>query len=275
MGVTLALALAAGCRSDDADLSHTCAQMTTSGKLPTCTALYDGSVGLKLPTGNAKRPYGAVSRSGEWFITADGVKLRLKPRVARPEAHDTGYATTVFRAEVDDDVATALTPRLTVSEDAILDHTFGDKILFGQISVRSADGSYDLDHWQPVAIQLNGHAAKGELGGTIANADTAVKLPSGKCLPALDRSSANPLADGFTRAVSLVRVPSMHVSFDDELVLQWNDSSSGMGNTFYPSVATAMGRDRIAGVWDVMQHGNPVSGPSLKLRLTTGHLSSC
>jgi hypothetical protein len=48
-----------------------------------------------------------------------------------------------------------------------------------------------------------------------------------------------------------------------------------MGNNIYPSVATAMGRDRLGQVWDVVQHGNPSSGPSLTLRLSQGHVSNC
>jgi hypothetical protein len=272
----LLIASIAGCAAGpDPDLSPACAQVTTSGKLPECTVLHDGSMGLRLPAGTAEHPYGTISRGGESFITSDGTKIRLKPEGTAPENRTTDYATTVYRAEVTKGVVSALTPVLKVSENAVLTHAFGSRILTGRISVRNDDGSYDFDRMLPVVIQLDKKAVRGALNGTIANATRAVRLPSGRCLPALSQTPANPLVDGFTPHVSLVRVPSMHVPFDDEMVLQWNASSSGMGSNFYPSVATAMGRDGLGEVWNVTQHGNPSSGPSLSLRLTKGLVRAC
>jgi hypothetical protein len=276
LGTAAAIGLMAACApTQGTDLSRACPRVTTSGSLPECTVLHDGSMGLRLPAGTAEHPYGAISRGGESFITSDGTKIQLKPKGTAQESRTTDYASTVYRAEVTKGVVSALTPVLKISENAVLTHAFGSRILTGRISVRNDDGSYDFDRMLPVAIQLDEHASKDELGGTIANATRAVRLPSGRCLPSLSQTPANPLVDGFTAKVSLARVPSMHVPFDDELILQWNESSSGMGSDFYPSIATVMGRDRLTPTWTVTQHGNPSSGPSLTLRLASGHVSTC
>ena len=67
----------------------------------------------------------------------------------------------------------------------------------------------------------------------------------------------------------------MHAPFTDQMVLQWEESSSGMGDTFYPSIATVFGHDPLGRSWGVVQHGNPSSGPSLTLQLATGRIHRC
>ena len=75
--------------------------------------------------------------------------------------------------------------------------------------------------------------------------------------------------------MALERVPSMHVPYDDEMIVAWNDSSSGMGSAFFPSVATVLGHDPLGNTWDVVQHGTPNSGPALTLHLADGPTTPC
>lgn len=275
LGVLLIGAALAGCGSGRTpDFSHACAHMDTSGAIPTCTALFDGAVGLKLPTGTAEHPYGAQSHLTDAFITSKGRAIPIKRKPLKLGAPvDTQYANTVYRATVTGGQVTSITPVLRISENAILNHTFGSKLLVGEISQRNPDGTYDLDQMIPIVIALDAKARHGALSGTIENATRSVRIPGGRCLTALAAATTNPLVDGFTNKVQLVRVPSMHVPFDDEMVLDWNESSSGMGREFYPSVATVMGHEALPGTWQVFQHGAPDSGPALKLRLVDGSLS--
>jgi hypothetical protein len=47
-----------------------------------------------------------------------------------------------------------------------------------------------------------------------------------------------------------------------------------MGEGFYPSLATLTGDDPLRRVWQVHQHGNPSSGPALRLRFTARSASA-
>jgi hypothetical protein len=272
----LGAALLAGCGSRALDLSGSCPHVDTSATIPTCTSLFPGRTGLKLPAGPEDGPVGAVARGGEFFVDAQGKRFRLKAvKVVPMSSTDTRYATTVYQAKISKGVATSLRPLLRVSEDAILTHTFGAKVLTGVIASRQSDGSYDVDPTLPIAIRLDAHARGKALSGTILNATRSVRVGAGACIARLPDTSANPLTDGFSRKIAIARVPSMHVPHDDELILEWDESSSGMGRDFYPSVATVMGTDPIARTWEVVQHGSPTSGPALKLRLTDGPITTC
>jgi hypothetical protein len=277
LAVALAAVLLTGCGSRGPDMSGACPHVDESGTIPTCTSLFPGRTGLKLPAGPQDAPVGAVTRGGEFLVDAQGKLFRLKARKVDPTDtdRDTRYATTVYQAKVSNGVATSLRPLLRVSDDAILTHTFGGKTLTGVISSRMTDGSYDVDPKLPIAIRLDANARDKVLHGTIVNAIRTVRVGGGACIVNLPDTSANPLVDGFGRYVTVVRVPSMHVPYDDELVLEWNGSSSGMGSDFYPSVATVMGNDPFARTWQVSQHGTPTSGPSLKLTLTDGPITTC
>ncbi len=265
----------AGCGSRSIDLAGACPKLDTSTKVPTCTALFDGQSGLKLTAGSRDAPIGAVSRGGRFFIAADGTKFRMQAPKQFPTSTNTGYATTVYQATVDKGVAKSLKPLLRLSEGAILTHTFGARVLTGVISAHAADDAYDMRHNLPLVIQLASRARGNVLPGTIMNAHRGARLPSGRCIQRLPSGTRNPLVAGYTSRVSLERVPSMHVPHDDELILAWNDSSSGMGNSFYPSVATVLGHDPLGTTWDVVQHGTPDSGPALTLRLADGPTEPC
>jgi hypothetical protein len=272
--VVLLVAVLTACGAEPGiEVSRACVHVTTSSKVPTCTALFDGETGLKLPPGGAEHPYGSQSRAGS-FITAEGKKIPMKrPPVVPGGAFDTAYANMVYLATVTDGKVTSVAPVLRVTENAILTHVFGSKVLSGTISERRTDGTYDFENVLPVAIALDSQAHGNALAGQIVNATTSVRLPGGRCAPALNSSAANPLVDGFTSKISLVRVPSMHALHNDEMVLEWDESSSGMGAEFYPSVATVMGHDPLGKTWEVTQHGVPDSGPSLKLRIAKGQIS--
>ncbi|MFL6089628.1 MAG: hypothetical protein ACJ71Z_05760 [Aeromicrobium sp.] len=266
----------AGCGTRPLDLAGACPKLDASTTVPTCTELFDGKVGLKLPATSSDAPVGAVSRGGEFFVSADGTKVRMQPlKLPMSMSTYTAYATTIYRAKVEDGIATGLKPVLRVSEGAILEHTFGSRVLTGVISPRTADGSYDMRPKLPVVMQLASRARGKALPGTIVNATSGARLPDGRCVPPLPSGAENPLVDGFAATVTLERVPSMHVTHDDEMILAWNDSSSAMGRAFYPSVATVLGHDPLGKTWDVVQHGTPNSGPALTLRLGDGPTTPC
>ncbi len=278
VAVILVSLLSTGCsgalnRGDG--LSTACPKVDMSGDVPLCTRLFDKSAGVRLPANTADQPFGAISRSGQFFIDSRGERFGLEPAKRPPETIDRSYATTVYRAKVVDGVATSLEPILRVTEEAILTHTFGGRVLSGTISARQADGSYDVRPNLPVVIRLADHAAKGALYGSIVNADRAVRIGTGRCVPTLPGTFDNPLVDGYSSNVSLRRSPSMHLLYGDQLVLHWSEDSSGMGDAFYPSVATVMGADPISKKWRVVQHGNPTSGPALNLQLTDGAIKTC
>lgn len=276
--ILLASAVLAGCgdgTDQQDDLSTACPKIDLASDVPVCTQLFDASTGIRLPAGNAKEPVGALSRGGQFFVDSRGRKWGVAPIQQPSEATDRGYATTVYRAQVADGVATSLKPIMRVTEEAILTHTFGGLVLTGTISARLDDGSYNVRPKLPVVIRLADRAEDGALSGSIVNADRPVRIGDGGCVPVLPGTSDNPLVDGFSSNVRLVRVPSMHLPYGDQMVLEWSESSSGMGHAFYPSVATVMGHDPIGTRWEVVQHGNPMSGPALALRLTDGDIATC
>lgn len=264
------------CSSDKGeDLSKVCAHISESGKLPTCTALYDGLVGLRLPAGNQQKPYGAVTQGAESFITADGTKIPLSESAATSLGSNNNYASTIYRAVVSGGRVRTLTAQMRVSENAIMNHVFAGRILVGKISTRNADGTFNFDPVLPLVIRLDDAARSGEIHGTIVNATSTVALPSGACMAALNRTAKNPLVGDYTPKVSITRIPSMHARFQDTLVLAWTDSSSGMGSEFYPSAATLLGHDPLGKKWEVVQHGVPSSGPSVGLKFGKGPIQTC
>ena len=243
-----------------------CAE-TQAGSPPVCTRLHPTGIALRLPA-DGDAIYGAVGRGGR-FVTAFG------RRVAMTEAVRTqiegGYASTVYRATVAGDRVTAVEPVLLVRSDAIMERVFGSRVLVGKISVRTGRRSARFPSFSgrptlPVVVQVAGDARGGRIRGTILNDDRAVRV--GKlCAPALSRHTRDPLVKGFTRRVGVERHPSMHMPFQDTLVLAWSRDSSGMGDELYPSLATLFGHDALGKRWSITQHGAPSAGPALSLSL--------
>ncbi len=262
--------------SDAVDLEDWCPTFG-GNSLPTCSSLHDNDPALRLPS---NEQVGVVTRGGAMLMTSAG----SLPLDLGPEAIDAGisgsgraqYATSLYIATIKNGTVTAMTRVAAVEEDAVLTSVLGGKAMEGTIGQHLGPDSYSFDETLPVRIELADTAADGKLMGRITNAEASVSAADGSCLPALSASPGNPLVDNLYAAdVWLTRAPSMHVAFDDELVLHWNETFTGMGTGFYPSLATLTGADPLADTWDVVLHGNPLYGPSLSLRLVEGGGGSC
>ncbi|TXR56180.1 hypothetical protein [Quadrisphaera setariae] len=262
------------------DLSGACATTTpaASGGLPVCTGPYTDGVALRLPAApSPDQGYGAFTRGGTGFATADGTVHEVSAEVldkasaAADAAGVPDYATTAYLATLKGGRVTAVTPVLRIDRDALVRSVFAGTTMVGKISpvdapVSPQNPSYSGDPSLPIVIAWSDKATDGQLSGTIANATTSVRA-AGTCVPALSSAAANPLVGSFTASVGLLPYPSMHAPWDDELVFLWTQDSTGMGDAYYPSVATLMGADAVAGTWEVVQHGSPTSGPSMDLTL--------
>jgi hypothetical protein len=259
-----------------------CPSSTVRDTVAYCTALFDGDRALRLPADPSDgRRYGAVKRNGAAFHTAAGdleIATGLRSRLGI-ESHDnheehTGYPNTVYLATVDDGTVTAVQPVAVVTEDLLLSTVFGGRALEGTIGVRTGPQTYSFTRTLPIRLELRAAASDGRLAGRIVNATAAVRGSTGGCLAALTATAGNPLVGNFTADVQIERAPSMHVEFGDELVLNWAEGSN-MGAEFYPSVATLLGVDPLAGSWTAGLHGNPINGPELVLHTVTGGGGPC
>lgn len=264
------------------DLSAACATVTpasaASGGLPVCTALHPDGIALRLPTApSADQGYGGFTRAGTGFVTADGTThevaedVRTKVAKAADDAGYVDYGTTAYLATLEGGTVTSVAPALRIDRNSLVKAVFGGTTMVGKITpvdtpVDAEGPTYSGAPSLPVVITWSDQASDGTLSGTIANATKGAAV-GGTCAPALSASPGDPLVGGFTASVGLFPYPSMHEGWDDELVLSWDESSSGMGSAFYPSVATLMGKDPIQGTWEVVQHGTPVAGPMLDLTL--------
>lgn len=239
-------------------LANACAEME-AGTLPVCTRLHATGTALRLPADGAAI-YGAVGR-GTKFVTASGRRLPMTDAV-RAQI-ESGYVSTVYEATVADDRIEGLEPVLRVRSDAIMERIFGSRLLVGRISARTGP-TFSGRPTLPVVIEVSSRARGRRIRGTILNGDRAVRVGK-QCAPALSRHPRNPLGRGFTRRISVERYPSMHMPFQDALVLGWSRDSSGMGSGLYPSLATLLGHDALGKRWDIVQHGAPSAGPALSL----------
>jgi hypothetical protein len=127
-----------------------------------------------------------------------------------------------------------------------------------------------------VRVELAAATTGATLPGRIVNASRAVRTSTGACAPALsDAGDRDPLQEPFTADVALQRFPSMHVPFDDELLVVWDDKVSNMGADLYPSVAALLDLEPLGPAWETALHGNPTAGPALTLRLVEGGGGPC
>ncbi len=244
-----------------------------STAVPTCTKLFRGERGLRLP---ATGPLlGGLGRSRPALFTVDGRRIPLSEAVKADLAVSVDYANTVYEGTVADGKVTALAPRLRITEEAVLDHLFASRLLIGRVSGRDSTDSFKSAPRLPVLVELSRRSAHGRLAGVIRNATRAARV-GGRCYPALSDAADDPLgSSGFTRKISIKRIPSMHVPFEDELIFAWTRNSSGMGSQYYASVATLFGRDPMGDTWHITQHGNPSSGPRLVVRAADGRVGGC
>jgi hypothetical protein len=263
-----------------ARLSGVCAASTTRNGVLHCTKLFRGSKPIRLP-GDPSRTqrYGALKRGTPTFHTRAGdlplsasVVKRLKAAFENGRTND---ASAVHLATIVKGTVTKLEPVVIVEKNAVLRTVFAGRAMEGRIGARTSRGDYASRTTLPVRFEFAGSTADGRLTGRIVNASKAVRGAKGTCLPALDRTKANPLVGGFTAKVSLDRVPSMHAAFNDELVLEWSDGVSNMGAAYYPSVATLLGGDPLGRTWETTLHGTPSAGPPVDLRLVKGGGGAC
>ena len=246
------------------DFQDACAEMQ-AGTLPVCTRLHATGAALRLPADGAAI-YGAVD-GGAKFVTASGRRVAMTDAV-RSQV-ERGYASTIYKATISGDQITDLEPVLGVRSAAIMERSFGSRVLVGKISVRTSPRSARLKSFSgrptlPLVIEVSRRARGRRIRGTILNADRAVRLGK-RCAPALSRHRRNPLGKGFTRRIAVERRPGMHVPFQDALVFVWSRDSSGMGTGLYPSLASLFGHGATGKRWKIVQHGVPSAGPALSL----------
>lgn len=269
VALTLAAVAVSACSTDhDANasaLSGVCAKVETHDGLPTCTALYPASPALRLPPAIGEWQYGAVTRDGKALAVSPTRSYQLSDRLSGQISSDTKYATTIYRAKVSGNTVTSLEPAMTVPDNLVLENTFANKIMVGQISLRQPDGSYG-EATTPVALRVASAANDGKIEARILNTDHGATV-NGQCVPRLPAGTSDPLQGEFTPSVELERTPSMHAPLDDEMVLAWSDSVTNMGSEFFPSVATLYGADDLGQTWTSMPHATPTSGPTLIVKL--------
>jgi hypothetical protein len=222
---------------------------------------------------------GVVVRGGAALVTSAG----SLPLALGPDRIDAGisgsgraeYATSLYQATIKNGTVTSMVSVAAVDENAVLTSMFGGRAMEGTITRLVDADTYSFDETLSIRIEFDDVAANDRLNGTIVNAGGGAVAADGNCLPALSRSTGNPLVGFYTAEIWLTRAPSMHGPFDDQLVLHWNEWNSGMGVGFYPSLATLAGEDPLADTWEVVQHLDPVLGPSLSLRLVDGGGAPC
>ncbi len=285
--------------ADGLDAQKVCPSGTLQGTVVQCAQLQPQ--GLSLPADTATVAYGALAQGGERFLTRRGV-LTLAPSVvtrlqaqltadrasaasAQGGAVDDGdvaartgpYAQLVYRAQVQGTTVEALTPVVRIDESALMTRTFGGKVLEGTIArMVNPEVGYDLNATLPVRVELATSAVNGVITGHIVNATRAVRTSTGACAGPLSGEKAkDPLQGPFTDTVELQRYPSMHVPFDDEMLLKWDTDASNMGTEFYPSAATPLGLDPLGNSWVTTLHGNPTSGPAMTLAIVQGGGGAC
>lgn len=302
-----ALLLLGGCADDGGeeaagpalDAAAVCPGGVLQDGVVQCPRLQPEGDPLVLPADSGTTAYGALGRGGERFLTRDGAR-ELAPSLAASlveqvdqdrsspadGAADDGdvaartgpYAQLVYRAVVEDGTVRSLEPVVRVDETALLDRVLAGAVLEGTVSTfLGADEGFDLDPTLPVRLELAPAAQGAVLGGTIANATGPVRLSTGACAPALAAAGErDPLSqEPFSSEVVLQRFPSMHVPFDDELLLKWDRDVSNMGTELYPSAATLLGLEPLGETWTASPHGNPTAGPSLVLSLVEGGGGPC
>lgn len=254
----------------DPGLARACAEVRSpGGGLLACAALHPGRRALRLPPGTGPQPYGVIARGGA-FVTAAGRRLPLSRELASSFAAGTAYATRVYRATVVDDEVAELDARMRVPARLVMERIFGGRLLVGRISRRAGgqDGrpAFATTPTLPLVIRLGHAAERGDVRGRILNAGAEIAVGRVCYRSLAAKRATNPLVGGYSPRVTLKRVPGMHAPFADQQVLAWSTSSSGMGEGFYPSLATLMDRDPLARSWVISQHGIPTTGPALRLR---------
>jgi hypothetical protein len=291
LGVASALAalVLAGCGNGEASitpagnstspkaLSGICAAFTQRNNIVHCTELFPGKKSIRLPSDPSRtQRYGALKRGSPTFHTRVG-DLPLADSLAREFRGDVknAYANTVYLATISKNTVTKIKPVVNIEENAVLRANFAGRAMEGTISVRTRKGDYSSEATLPVRIEFASSPVRGKLTGKITNATRAVRGAKGSCLAALNRTKANPLVEGFTSKIAIVRVPSMHMAFDDQLVLEWTSAMSNMGQAYYPSIATLLGGDPLGRTWETSPHGVPWGGPAVNLRLVSGGGKAC
>ncbi|MDG5808594.1 hypothetical protein P9869_39320 [Streptomyces ossamyceticus] len=261
-------------------LSEICAASTQRNGIVHCTKLFAGKKPIRLPGDPSRiQRYGAFNRGEATFHTRGG-DLPLAVAVAKQLKADaengrTAYANTIYLATISKGTVTKIKPVADIDENAVLQAAFAGRVMEGTIGVRTRQGDYASRATLPVRIELAKSAVRGELIGKFTNATRAVRSANGSCFAPLNRTQANPLVGEFTAKIAIERYSSMHVPFEDELLLKWSSTMSNMGQAYYPSIATLLGADPLGRTWEAPIHGTPSAGPHVSLRLVSGGGGTC
>jgi hypothetical protein len=265
-------------------MSAYCSKVVTGGPIPECTVGFRSGGAIHLPPDpSTSVQLGAFTSGASRFVTRhgrfalnDSLRSALKSEADQHPANPP-YANLVYSATITGGKVAAVRRVLKVATRVIINAAFGGRTLQGKISTTTGSGDYGSTPTLPIQIKLAQAAnivkdsvGGAELVGTITNAKKPVRLPGGSTLPALSSSSHNPLTGPYTEHIALLRFPSMHAAFADQMVLSWAPGGpTGMGPEFFPSVGTVLGLDPLGKTWNIVLHGIPWRGPSLSLSAST------
>ncbi|HRI68897.1 MAG TPA: hypothetical protein PK156_31925 [Polyangium sp.] len=160
----------------------------------------------------------------------------------------------------------------------------------GKISLRKADGSFELTPTLPIRIsfgaptvammQDDGTSAY-RLDATVNNLTEGATAADGTCLAPLSAAdSANPFGAATQVSLTLTRVPSMHGAGDDEAVVEFFADGTSLGTDMAPSwfigpkqlIATT---PLAPGNYDAFGHGTPGAIPNLVVDLVSSGGTTC
>jgi hypothetical protein len=255
-----------------------CATSAKKNGIEHCTKLFPGNEPIRLPADpSATQTYGAMTRSGTAFHTRTGdlpLAPTMRDKLNRNEkSGEAEYANAIYLATIANGTVTDVKPVALIDENAIVGAFFAGRAMEGTIAAQVQPGVYGGKPL-PIRIEFVKDPANGKLKGRFVNATTGIRGADGTCIQALPKQG-NPFTASFTPDIQLSRFPGMHTIFDDELLINWNDSTSNMGSGYYPSVATLLGGDPLDKEWKTGIHGTPTAGPAVDVHLVTGGGGTC
>ncbi len=275
--------------------------ITTKGHdVIVCDTAFDEAPFVHLPPAEAGPPhvdYVSMRACGS-FVDRQGKQLELAPGLPSgslcddtgglPNDEALGHAFALYRATLDDQGRVSAFTRWAVIDEKNLLRVFAGRTLEGKISAKNGD-TFDFEPALPLRLSLGQPAVLTEqadgttvyqIPTTIQNLSEATKGSDGSCLPALAGSAKDPFPGAKQVTLSLYRVPSMHGSGDDELVIEYlvdqNSAGSTMGQMWYFGPESLfLASPGALPTYDGIGHGTPGSLPNLKLTPVEGGGGAC
>jgi hypothetical protein len=241
-----------------------------------CERAFDTAPFVHLPPSEGKTSYMAmrgcesfVDRSGAVY-QAPALSLCANHETGAPNDEATGHAFAVYRVTLDADARVEAFERWAIIDEKNLLLPFTNVSLEGLVSKRDAEGKFELAATLPIRLatgapKLVTTEADGtstyEIESTVENLASGVMAADGSCMPALNAGVSAPFPGATKVVLGLSRVPSMHLSGDDQAVF---DVRVDIAST-----------PLVLGHYDGVGHGTPGYIPSFSLGLATGGGGPC